>query len=77
MNVTEDDNGDHEELDDLTEGQDHWYPKTRFNPELEFVDDRDREDDDQSGLGRLEEIHKSHLPGGNLQKENYADMSKN
>ncbi len=26
------------ELLDLPEGTDHWYPRTRFNPELEFVD---------------------------------------
>lgn len=38
MNVTEEDNGDWEELEDLAPGQDHWYPRKRFNPELEFVD---------------------------------------
>ncbi|CAD7949927.1 unnamed protein product [Amoebophrya sp. A120] len=45
MNVTEEDNGDWDELEDLAPGQDHWYPRKRFNPELEFVDERDQEED--------------------------------
>jgi len=43
--VVEEDNGDHDELDDLDEGQDHWYPRKRFNPELDFVDEFDNNEE--------------------------------
>ncbi|CAD7936776.1 unnamed protein product [Amoebophrya sp. A25] len=45
MKVEEEDNGDWDELENLAPGQDHWYPRKRFNPELEFVDESDQDED--------------------------------